>query len=147
MGGGVFNYSCCPCGDALHLLRCPSNGCAMDCRCSHFSTPESLETHVHKTAFWTVRNYDDHCTVVVATCGQSQNVINNCMGLQLVLPLPCATYRLGAAAAKSQARLPGTMRINSKPHPCLQTGLVYNATFDAYCRCVGDAFAPTPPFF
>ena len=33
-----------------------------------------LETHVHKTAFWTVRNYDDHCTVVVAICGQSQNV-------------------------------------------------------------------------
>ena len=89
----------------MHLLRCPSNGCAMDCRCSHFSTPKLLETHVHKTAFWTVRNYDDHCTVVVAICGQSQNVTNNCMGLQLVLPLPCATYRLGAAAAKSQARL------------------------------------------
>ena len=38
------------------------------------STPKLLETHVHKTAFWTVRNYDDHCTVVVAICGQSQNV-------------------------------------------------------------------------
>ena len=73
-GGGVFNYSCCPWGDAMHLLRCPSNGCAMDCRCSHFSIPTLLETHVHKTAFWTVRNYDDHCTVVVAICGQSQNV-------------------------------------------------------------------------
>ena len=67
---------------------------------------------VSPTAFWTVCNYDDHCTVVVATCGQSQNVTNNCMGLQLVLPLPCATYRLGAAAAKSQARLQGTTRIN-----------------------------------
>ena len=50
----VFNYSCCPCGDAMHLLRCPSNGCAMDCRCSHFSIPKLLESHVHKTAFWTV---------------------------------------------------------------------------------------------
>ena len=29
------------------------------------------------------------------------------MGLRLVLPLPHATYRLGAAAAKSQARLQG----------------------------------------
>ena len=38
-----------------------------------FFHPRSLETHVHKTAFWTVRNYDDHCTVVVAICGQSQN--------------------------------------------------------------------------
>ena len=62
---------------------------------------------VSQTAFWTVCNYDDHCTVVVATCGQSQNVTNNCMGLRLVLPLPCATYRLGATAAKSQARLQG----------------------------------------
>ena len=60
--------------DAMRLLRCPSNGCAMDCRCPHCTTPTLLETHVHKTAFWTVRNYDDHCTVVVAICGQSQNV-------------------------------------------------------------------------
>ena len=29
----------------------------------------------------------------------------------------------------------------------LQTGLAYNATFDAYCSCAGDGFAPTPPFF
>ena len=29
------------------------------------------------------------------------------MGLRVVLPLPHATYRLGAAAAKSQARLQG----------------------------------------
>ena len=91
----------------MHLLRCPSNGCAMDCPCSHFPAPRLLETHVHKTAFWTVRNYDDHCTVVVAICGQSQSVTNNCMGLRVVLPLPHATYRLGAAAAKSQARLQG----------------------------------------
>ena len=37
----------------------------------------------------------------------SQNGANNRMGLRLVLPLPHATYRLGAAAAKSQARLQG----------------------------------------
>ena len=73
-GGGVFNYSCCPCGDAMHLLRCRSNDCTMDCRCTYFSTPKLLETHVHKIAVWIVRNYDDHWSVVVAICGQSQNV-------------------------------------------------------------------------
>ena len=41
--------------------------------------------------------------------------------------------------------LPST--ITSAPCPRLATGLAYNATFDAYCSCVGDAFAPTPPFF
>ena len=41
--------------------------------------------------------------------------------------------------------LPST--ITSAPCLRLATGLPYNATFDAYCSCVGDAFAPTPPFF
>ncbi len=29
----------------------------------------------------------------------------------------------------------------------METSLAYNATFDAYCSCVGNGFAPTAPFF
>ena len=89
---GGSNYSCCPCGDAMHLLRCPSNGCAMDCWRSHVSTPTLLETHVHKTVFWTVRNYDDHCTVVVAICGQSQNVPK----MVLIIAWACDWFSIAA---------------------------------------------------